>query len=56
MLPAPAVTFSKADEPANIQNQARMIELAGSPDRVIPGHDELQFQKFATKGRVEQIK
>jgi hypothetical protein len=33
-----------------------MIELAGSPDRVVPGHDILQFQKFPTDGRVATIK
>ena len=49
-------TFSKVDQPANIQNQARMIELAGSADRVIPGHDALQFQKFPTEGRIARIK
>jgi glyoxylase-like metal-dependent hydrolase (beta-lactamase superfamily II) len=49
-------TFSKADYPANIKNQERMIQLAGSPDRVIPGHDALQFQKFPTQGRVAKIK
>jgi glyoxylase-like metal-dependent hydrolase (beta-lactamase superfamily II) len=48
--------FSEADLPANVKNQARMIELAGSPDRVIPGHDALQFQKFPTQGRVAKIK
>jgi glyoxylase-like metal-dependent hydrolase (beta-lactamase superfamily II) len=48
--------FSEADLPANIKNQARMIELAGSPDRVIPGHDALQFQKFPAQGRVAKIK
>jgi hypothetical protein len=51
-----SATFSKGDEGANVKNQARMIELAGSADRVIPGHDALQFQKFATRGRVAQIK
>jgi glyoxylase-like metal-dependent hydrolase (beta-lactamase superfamily II) len=51
-----SATFSKADEPANIKNQARMIELAGSPERVIPGHDALQFQRFPTEGRVARIK
>jgi hypothetical protein len=25
-------------------------------DRVVPGHDALQFQKFPTQGRVAQIK
>jgi len=51
-----SATFSDADHPANIAAQARMIELAGSPDRVVPGHDALQFQKFATEGRVAKIK
>jgi glyoxylase-like metal-dependent hydrolase (beta-lactamase superfamily II) len=51
-----SATFSEADEPANIKNQQRMIELAGSPDRVIPGHDALQFQKFPTEGRIARIK
>jgi len=49
-------TFSEADHPANIAAQARMIELAGSPERVVPGHDMLQFQKFPTEGRVARIK
>lgn len=47
-----SATFSDADQPANIKNQARMIEFAGSVDRVIPGHDALQFQKFPTQGRI----
>jgi hypothetical protein len=25
-------------------------------DRVVPGHDALQFQKFPTEGRVAKIK
>jgi len=33
-----------------------MIQLAGSPDRVVPGHDALQFQKFPTQGRVAALK
>jgi glyoxylase-like metal-dependent hydrolase (beta-lactamase superfamily II) len=49
-------TFSKEDFPANIKNQERMIQLAGSPARVVPGHDALQFQKFPTQGRVAKIK
>jgi len=52
----PSATFSEADYPANIKSQERMIQLAGSPDRVVPGHDALQFQRFATKGRVAKIK
>jgi glyoxylase-like metal-dependent hydrolase (beta-lactamase superfamily II) len=51
-----SATFSEADQPANLKNQARMIELAGSAGRVIPGHDALQFQRFPTAGRVAKIK
>jgi glyoxylase-like metal-dependent hydrolase (beta-lactamase superfamily II) len=51
-----SATFSDADHAANIAQQARMIELAGSADRVVPGHDALQFEKFPTKGRVATIK
>jgi len=51
-----SATFSEADEPANIKNQARMIEMAGSAERVVPGHDMLQFQKFPSRGRVATIK
>ena len=52
----PSATFSDADHRANIAQQARMISLAGSPDRVVPGHDPLQFQKFPTEGRVATVK
>jgi glyoxylase-like metal-dependent hydrolase (beta-lactamase superfamily II) len=51
-----SATFSDADHAANIAQQKRMIELAGSPDRIVPGHDILQFQKFTTQGRVAKIK
>ena len=51
-----SATFSEGDQPANIKNQARMIELAGSADRVVPGHDMLQFQKFPTQGRIAKIR
>jgi glyoxylase-like metal-dependent hydrolase (beta-lactamase superfamily II) len=51
-----SATFSAADQAANINNQARMIELAGSADRVVPGHDMLQFQKFPTAGRIAKIR
>lgn len=51
-----SATFSEADQPANIKNQARMIALAGSADRVVPGHDMLQFQKFPTEGRIAKIR
>jgi glyoxylase-like metal-dependent hydrolase (beta-lactamase superfamily II) len=54
----PSATFSEADHPANVAAQSRMIELAGSVDRVVPGHDALQFQKFPTteNGRIAKIK
>jgi glyoxylase-like metal-dependent hydrolase (beta-lactamase superfamily II) len=51
-----SATFSEADQPGNIKNQERMIELAGSVDRVVPGHDPKQFEKFPTQGRVARIK
>jgi len=51
-----SATFSEADQAANLNNQARMIELAGSADRVVPGHDMLQFQKFPTLGRIAKIR
>jgi glyoxylase-like metal-dependent hydrolase (beta-lactamase superfamily II) len=51
-----SATFSDTDHAANIAQQERMIQLAGSPDRVIPGHDMLQFQKFPTVGRVAKIR
>ncbi len=51
-----SATFSEADQPANIRNQARMIELAGSADRVVPGHDAKQFEKYPTQGRVAVVR
>lgn len=51
-----SATFSEADQAANLNNQTRMIELAGSADRVVPGHDMLQFQKFPTEGRIAKIR
>jgi len=51
-----SATFSDADHAANIRNQERMIQLAGgNMDRVIPGHDALQFQKYPTVGRVAKL-
>jgi glyoxylase-like metal-dependent hydrolase (beta-lactamase superfamily II) len=49
-------TFTAADHPANIKAQERMVQLAGSADRIIPGHDALQFKKFPTQGRVAMIR
>jgi len=51
-----SATFDPADEPGNIAQQSRMIALAGSADRVVPGHDPRQFERFPTKGRVAQIR
>jgi len=53
---AASATFTDADQAANIAAQKRMIELAGSVDRVVPGHDALQFKKFKTEGRITQIR
>jgi glyoxylase-like metal-dependent hydrolase (beta-lactamase superfamily II) len=51
-----SATFEPADEPGNIAQQTRMISLAGSADRVVPGHDPAQFERFPTTGRVAQIR
>jgi glyoxylase-like metal-dependent hydrolase (beta-lactamase superfamily II) len=51
-----SATFEKADQPGNIAQQARMISLAGSVDRVVPGHDPEEFVKFPTTGRIARIK
>jgi len=53
---AASATFSEADHAANIAAQSRMIELAGSPDRVVPGHDPAQFQRYPTQGRIAKIR
>jgi len=50
-----SATFSEADRDANVRNQTRMVELAGSADRVVPGHDAKQFEKYPTKGRIAKI-
>jgi glyoxylase-like metal-dependent hydrolase (beta-lactamase superfamily II) len=51
-----SATFAESDHAANIAAQSRMIELAGSVERIVPGHDALQFQKFPTAGRIAKIK
>ena len=40
----PSATFSPADRNANIAALDRMIQLAGSPTRVVPGHDATVFK------------
>jgi glyoxylase-like metal-dependent hydrolase (beta-lactamase superfamily II) len=52
----PSATFSEADHPANLKAQERMVELAGTVDRIIPGHDPLQLKRFPGEGRITQIK
>lgn len=52
----PSGTFSEADRPANLKNQERMAELAGSVDRIVPGHDAQEFTKFPTRDRIAQIR
>ncbi len=51
-----SATFDPSDAAGNIAAQQRMIELAGSPDRVIPGHDPEQFNRFPTTGRIARIR
>ena len=53
---AASATFSEADRPGNIAAQARMIELAGARERVVPGHDPQQFTRFPAEGRVARIR
>lgn len=51
-----SATFSETDRETNVRSQARMVELAGSADRVVPGHDAKQFERYPTKGRVARIR
>jgi glyoxylase-like metal-dependent hydrolase (beta-lactamase superfamily II) len=53
---AAGATFEESDRAANLAAQKRMVELAGSPDRVVPGHDAQQFERFPTEGRVARIR
>lgn len=53
---APVATFTGADREANLEAQERMVELAGSAERVVPGHDPAQFTRFPTVGRVARIR
>lgn len=51
-----SATFTADFQPANVKNQERMIQLAGSIDRVVPGHDPAEFRKFPVQGRVAALK
>ena len=48
-------TFLPGDRAGNEAALDRMARLAGSTDRVVPGHDPLQFERFPTRGRVALI-
>ncbi len=52
----PVATFEPEDSTANLKAQARMLELAGAEERIVPGHDPLQFERFPTHGRVARIR
>lgn len=49
-----SATFDPTDVPANLAAQERMVTLAGSIDRVVPGHDPAQFA--GAKGRIVAIR
>jgi len=51
-----SATFSDADHAADVAAQGRMIELVGSTDRIVSGHDALQFERFPTKGQIARIR
>lgn len=54
--PAASATFTEADRAANLAAQQRMINLAGSIRRVVPGHDLRQFERYPTVGRVAKLR
>lgn len=49
-------TFEPSDRAANEAALARMVQLAGAAERVIPGHDPLQFERFPSEGRIARIR
>lgn len=51
----PSATFEAADSSANLAAQQRMVALAGSAARVVPGHDPLQFERFGGNGRIARV-
>jgi len=52
----PGATFAESDQAANVAAQRRMAELAGSSDRIVPGHDALQFERYPADGRIAAIR
>jgi glyoxylase-like metal-dependent hydrolase (beta-lactamase superfamily II) len=53
---SPVKTFAASDYSANLSALERMIILAGTATRVIPGHDALVFERFPTIGRIAKIR
>ena len=53
---AASATFTPEDREANLRAQERMIALAGRRERVVPGHDALQFERYPASGRVARIR
>ncbi len=53
---SPVHTFAFSDHEANLKAQERMIALAGTADRVMPGHDALIFDRFPTAGRIAFVR
>ena len=53
---AASATFTAQDRDANLRAQERMVILAGSRERVVPGHDPRQFERYPTAGRVARIR
>jgi glyoxylase-like metal-dependent hydrolase (beta-lactamase superfamily II) len=51
-----SATFHPSDQPANLAAQQRMMELAGSVDRIVPGHDPAIFTHFPSQGRVANVR
>jgi glyoxylase-like metal-dependent hydrolase (beta-lactamase superfamily II) len=49
-------TFLPTDRAGSEAALERMLRLAGSPGRVIPGHDPLVFVRFPTRGRIARIR
>jgi glyoxylase-like metal-dependent hydrolase (beta-lactamase superfamily II) len=53
---AASATFTEADREGNLRAQERMVALAGGVERVVPGHDARQFERYPTVGRVARIR
>ena len=53
---AASATFEPSDRDGNLAAQRRMIELAGTAERVVPGHDPAQFELYPSSGRVARIR